>query len=99
MEALAWILASSHDGGARDPAEAVRWSRRAAELTQRQVPAVLDVLAASYAAAGELERAVATAEEASRLALAVGRTGLAAVIEDRLALYRQRKPYVRPRPR
>ena len=27
MEALAWILASSHDGGARDPAEAVRWSR------------------------------------------------------------------------
>lgn len=96
MESLAWILASSQDGGARDPAEAVRWSDRAAELTQRQVPAVLDVLAASYAAAGEFNRAVATAEQASRLALAEGRTGLAKQIEDRLALYRQRRPYVRP---
>jgi hypothetical protein len=54
---------------------------------------ILDTLAAAYAAAGDFERAAATAQEAASLAAAAGATALSADIGGRLALYRQKKPY------
>ena len=85
---LAWLLAAHPDPARRDPGRAVELGERAAALTGHTQPAVLDVLAAAYAAAGRLDRAVATAEAALRLVPA-GRDDIAAVIRQRLDGYRR----------
>ncbi len=85
---LAWLLAAHPDPARRDPARAVALAERAAALTGRVQPAVLDVLAAAYAAAGRLDRAVATAETALGLVPA-DRGDVAAVIRQRLDGYRR----------
>ncbi|HET7294543.1 MAG TPA: tetratricopeptide repeat protein [Vicinamibacteria bacterium] len=95
MGELAWILATHADARLRDPAEAQRLAERAAELTARRDPAILDALAASYASAGDWGRAAATAEAA--LALAPPRSAMADEIAGRLSLYRSGKAY-RERP-
>jgi len=70
MSAVAWILATDADAAVRDPAEAVRLAERAAELASHAgasgavLASVLDTLAAAYAAAGQFDRAVQTAESA-----------------------------------
>jgi arylsulfatase A-like enzyme/Tfp pilus assembly protein PilF len=92
MSEIAWILATHPDPKRRDPAEALRLATRAAELTARRDPVVLDTLAAAYAASGDWERATATAEAA--VTLTSGRPGaLAEDIAKRLTLYRGRQPY------
>ncbi len=93
LSGLAWILASDPDEGIRDPDEAIRLAEHAAELTKRQNGAALDLLAAAYAAAGQFDRAVTTAEEALDLALASQADRLADVIRARLELYRQGTPF------
>ncbi len=85
---LAWLLAAHPDPARRDPARAVALAERAAALTGHAQPAVLDVLAAAYAAAGRPDRAVATAEEALGLVPA-GRDDMAAIIRERLEGYRR----------
>ena len=85
---LALLLAAHPDPGRRDPARAVELAERAAALTGRAQPAVLDVVAAAYAAAGRMDRAVATAETALGLVPA-GRDDMAAVIRERLDRYRR----------
>ena len=85
---LAWLLAAHPDPARRDPAGAVALAERAASLTGHAQPPVLDVLAAAYAAAGRLDRAVATAERALGLVPA-GRGDIAAVIRGRLEGYRR----------
>ena len=90
---LAWLLASSREDTLRNPADAVRLAERAAELTDRREATVMDVLAAAYAAAGDFERAVATAQVA--LALATS-PEIANPIQARLTLYRQKRPFLVP---
>ena len=85
---LAWLLATHPDPARRDPSRSVELGERAAALTGHAQPAVLDVLAAAYAAAGRLDRAVATAETALRLVPA-DRDDIAAVIRQRLDGYRR----------
>ena len=92
MGELAWTLATHADPKLRDPAEALRLAARAAELTSRQDPAILDALAAAYAATGDWEHATATATSAIALAQARSRA-MADEIGQRLALYRSRQPY------
>jgi hypothetical protein len=61
-------------------------------LTERPDPAVLDTLAVAYAAAGQFDDAVSSAQAA----LAAGPPNdLAEEIRARLALYRVGKPYLR----
>ena len=93
MNEIAWILATHPSERARNPAEAVRLAQRAAELTARRQPVILDSLAAAYAAAGDFDRAADTAREAIALAASGGPAGLAGEIGKRLDLYRQKKPF------
>ncbi len=93
MNEIAWIRATHPDERIRNPGEAVRLAEGAAERTARRQPVILDTLAAAYAAAGQFDRAAATAQEATALATSSGSTGLAGEIGKRLELYRQKKPF------
>ena len=55
---------------------------------------MLDVLAAAHAAAGDFDQAVATARKAIRLAATRPGNPLGRLLQERLALYREGKPYV-----
>jgi tetratricopeptide (TPR) repeat protein len=89
LTGLAWIRAASSDTRLLDPREALRLAERALELSARNDPFVLDVLAAAWAAGGQFERAVTVARAASSAADAAGQPALAAQIRDRTALYEQ----------
>jgi tetratricopeptide (TPR) repeat protein/mono/diheme cytochrome c family protein len=93
---LAWALATSADPADRQPEEALRLAQRGAELTRPQTSVVLDVLAASYAAAGRFDEAVTTAEKAIALATAAKNDREARQIGERLGLYRRRTAYRSP---
>jgi tetratricopeptide (TPR) repeat protein len=85
---LAWLLATTEDRTVRDPQTALQFAMRAAVLTGRRDPLVLDVLAAAHAAAGDFDRAAATAQAALDLATGPLATG----IRERLDAYRRRQP-------
>jgi tetratricopeptide (TPR) repeat protein len=94
LAALAWTLATSADAAIRRPAEAIQLAERAASLTNRRDVTVLDALAASYAAAGRFDEAVATERLALEFVEPTGATGVADQIRLRLDLYRRRQPFM-----
>ena len=59
-----------------------------------RAPAVLDTLAAAYAAAGRVDRAARTADAGLRLARSTGRESLAEEIAGRAALYRDGRAFI-----
>ncbi|MFH1569782.1 MAG: tetratricopeptide repeat protein [Gemmatimonadota bacterium] len=83
LDNLAWLLATSGDEKVRDPAEALRLARRAAELTRYEGHEHLATLAAAAAAAGQVDEAVRWQGRAVALAPA----GQAALLKERLRLY------------
>jgi tetratricopeptide (TPR) repeat protein/mono/diheme cytochrome c family protein len=87
---LAWIIATAPNLELRVPAEGVRLAERAVRLTDGRDATALDTLAAAYAAAGQSDRAIETAERALSLALETGERELAAEIRTRLNRYRAR---------
>ncbi len=95
---LAWLLATGHDATQRDPSTAVELAERAERLSAANEPAVLDTLAAAYASAGRFDDAVRTARRAAELSRRRGGVALAQEIEQRLARYRTRRPYIDHRP-
>jgi hypothetical protein len=80
----------------RDAREATELAEQAAALTDRRDPLILDVLAASYAASGRFEDAVAAVEAAIDRAAAVGKPRLAESFRQRKQLYQQGRPYREP---
>ena len=88
LNAVAWMLATRQEIEDKDAEEAVLLASRASELTNQQHPLILDTLAVAYAAAGQFEKAVATAERALQLVQASGQAGVAGQIRRRLELYR-----------
>lgn len=86
---LAWLLATAPSAEHRDGATAVLHAMKACELTGFQDPGYLDTLAAAYAEVGQFEEAVKRAEEALQLAPPEQKEG----IQERLALYREGRPY------
>lgn len=90
---LAWLLATVPVDALRNANQAIELAERAADLTDRQDPTALDILAAAYASAGLFDRAVATTEAALRLAPA---SPAAVSIKVRQELYKRRRPYVSP---
>jgi protein O-mannosyl-transferase len=91
---LGWLLAVHTDATVRDPARAVSLAARAVMLTNRQDPGSLDVLAAAYAAAGQFDQAVTTAQTAVELLRARSSSAAAAEVSERLELYRHRQAFV-----
>ena len=92
----AWMLATHPEPSARRPDHALQLVEAVQGALRGDHPLVLDVLAAAHAAAGRYDAARTTAEEAHRLASAMGETELARQIAERLELYREGRPYVAP---
>ena len=90
---LAWLLATARDPALRDPTDAVRLAERAVALSGASDPAVLDTLAAAYAAAGRFDDAVQVGQRALQAAETRGTPALAEPLRARLALYRERRAY------
>jgi len=92
---LASVRASAKEPDLRDGEEAVAAARRACAVTRYQIPEPMDVLAGAYAEAGRFDEAVRLAEFTLWFAGAAERTDLVPGAEERLALYRQGKPFRR----
>ena len=92
MADAALLHATRPDAQARDSSEAIRLALRASELTASKDPGVLEILAASYAAAGRYDEAVEAQRKAVELTSASGDAGLTAAAEGALDLYRRRIP-------
>ena len=93
LNRLAWLLAVNPDAHIRNGTQAVELAERAATLTRRQQPAVLDTLAAAYAEAGRFTEAIATARRALGIATQQNDRGLAAGLNARIALYQAGTPF------
>jgi len=91
---LSWILATHPDPRVRDSRQAIALAERAAALTRKRDPIVLDVLAAAYASGGRFDAAIATAQAAVDLVPERDAARASTDIMQRLALYRQQQPYV-----
>jgi Flp pilus assembly protein TadD len=72
--------------------EAVGFAEKAARLSGAREPAILDTLAAAYAAAGRYPEALETARRALALAVEGNRRQLAEALKARIALYEARIP-------
>jgi len=92
LNAAANILLKSPDLKMRDTAEAVKLAERAAELTKFKKATILSTLAAAYAASGQFDKAVATAQLALDLARTAQNDELADQIFQQLQSYKQQKP-------
>ena len=89
---LAWILATDPDPRLRNPQEAVRLQETVVKVEENQA-AMLDTLAAAYAATGRFEDAVRTARKAE-ITARHRQPQLAAEIRERQALYAAGRPFV-----
>lgn len=88
---LAWILATCSDGAVRDAKAALAHAERAAQITQRRQPHVLDTLSAAYAARGRFEDAAKTAREALTIVEGSGDKRLDSTIRGHLASFEKRQ--------
>ena len=92
---LAWLLATSPDPLLRDGSEAVQLAERAESGSSRsdKHPAVLRILAAAYAEAGQFAGAKETAQHALEAANIQCNTTLSNALRDEIALYELGLPY------
>jgi tetratricopeptide (TPR) repeat protein len=93
LNKAAWILATAVDPVARDGAHSIVLAQHAVDLTSRHDASSLDSLAAAFAESGRFEDAIATGTEAHSLAKSRGDRQFDIELEQRLALYRARKPF------
>jgi tetratricopeptide (TPR) repeat protein len=91
LSEMANILATSPDPNIRDTDKAIALAERAAELSKYKDAAVLETLAAGYAAKGQFDKAVTTAQTAMSLADADLNQELAEKLRRQLELYKQKK--------
>ncbi|MFN7574680.1 MAG: tetratricopeptide repeat protein [Planctomycetota bacterium] len=95
LNGLAWFLATCPDEQSRNGARAVELAEKLVALTKTEDWSYLDTLAASLAATGKFEEAVARQTKAAELAPAEKRP----ICQERLERYRQRKAYVEGGPK
>jgi Flp pilus assembly protein TadD len=93
---IGWILATSPDANLRNGAQAVRYAKRACDMTKDSVPPFVRDLAAAYAEAGRFDEAVAAAQRAGALASAGGQLDVLEETRKELDLYLAHQPYHRP---
>jgi Tfp pilus assembly protein PilF len=90
---LAWALATHRDDKVRDGAKAVAHAERVRKHFGDKQARGLDILAAAYAEAGRFDDAVTTANLAVAAAAEAKDDKLAAAVKQRLAAYREKKPF------
>jgi len=90
LNGLAWELATSSDSRVRDGRRAVALAEKAAVMTNRKDPAILDTLAAAFAEVGDFLKAISVQKEA--LALLPSEKGKKDYT-SRLKLYEGNRPY------
>ncbi|MFP4477113.1 MAG: tetratricopeptide repeat protein [Desulfatibacillaceae bacterium] len=90
---LAWLLATTPAPEVAAPVRAVRLATEALADAEAKVD-TLDTLAAAYARQGDYARAEQLAEHAAALAREAGNNRLAAEIGERLAAYRDGRPWL-----
>ena len=92
MSNLAWVFAASPEESLRDGTQAVRLAERALQLSGGKIPMVFRTLAAAYAENGRFSRAIETAQRGLELANSQGNPGLAAELQNNIALYQAERP-------
>jgi Flp pilus assembly protein TadD len=90
LNGIAQIYLTHPDVNKRNVNKAVIFARRAAEMAKYEDPVILNTLAAAYASAGRLEKAVKTAEKALELTADKDKD-MANQIRKQLQLYKQPK--------
>jgi tetratricopeptide (TPR) repeat protein len=93
---LSWYLSTAPQERLRNPAKAVELAQRACRLTSFKDPAMLDTLAVAYAAAGQFQEAIQTAQQALVLAEAENKTQMAEEISRKMKLYIAGQGYIEP---
>jgi tetratricopeptide (TPR) repeat protein/peroxiredoxin len=96
---LAWALATCPVDALRSGAEAVRLAEAVCEKTKRAQPSYLDTLAAALAEVGRFPDAVATADQAAKVAIKARNFPLAVDIQERRRIYRSGRSYRDAAPR
>ena len=86
----AWLWATCPNEKIRDGKGAVESATRACELTDWKIDMFIDTLAAAYAEAGDFNKAIEYQEKANELYTV---SGLKKKGEERLKLYKEKKPY------
>ena len=92
LNRMARVLAASPEPSIRNGAEALVLAERAAGLSDGREPAILDTLAAAYAAVGRFSEAVETARRALDLATRLNQQALVVALKGRIALYEAGTP-------
>ncbi|MEX2317970.1 MAG: tetratricopeptide repeat protein, partial [Pirellulales bacterium] len=92
---LAWLLATCSDRQFRDAGEALALAQKGAALSETPDCFMLDALAAAQASSGQFDEAARTV----RQAISAAPNDFVVPLQQRLALYRQQKPYVNQSPR
>lgn len=89
----AWIMAVSTNPALRNGPRALEYAVRAVQILGEKNPAVLATLAAAQAEAGDFGKAVASAEKTLALAREEGDTNRITQYEQRLARFREGRPW------
>ncbi len=89
---LAWVLATSPNDSIRDGKRAIELSERAVKLTDAKEPHILSTLAASYAEAGDFDKAIEWSTKSVELGKSEEHEQLEQ-LEKELESYRNKKPW------
>ena len=89
---LAWVFATYPEKSVRDGAKAVQLAEQALQLSGGKNPVIFRTLAAAYAERGRFSEAVEAAQRGLELASSQGNAGLAAELQQNIALYRMNSP-------
>jgi len=97
ISVLIMTLSTSKKCTPQEAAEAVRLAEQAVRASRS--PPILDALGCAYASAGRYREAIAAAEEAANMAGRAGAKRMAAIIGERVKLFKQSRPYILPNDR
>jgi len=96
LKDMAWLLATCPRAEIRNGSEAVAVAERACRITHYNDPQCLNVLDVAFAEAGRFTDAISIADQEHQLYLEIGNTNAAVMAEQRVALYRNSKPFHTP---
>jgi tetratricopeptide (TPR) repeat protein len=95
---LAWLLAVCPDASIRNGEKAVKYAKKACELSEWKTPADLDTLAAAYAEVGDFDDAVKWENKYLESNPPSNSYDTPEKARQRLSLYEQKKPYHEEKP-